>query len=479
MQQQKRRLKRSWKAAIILLVCALVLSLGWLWFDNNVDRSGWVEKDGTVYYRDFHARKVSGWQTIDGSRYYFGDDKALATGWQEIDGETYYFGTDGQMVTGWDDIDGARYFFGESGARVTGWENINGNLYYFDDEMKTGWLDLAGSRYYLGTDGIAATGWQEIDGQDFHFGDDGSMSVGWLITDEASYYLNSDGHPTVGSITLGGETFLFREDYTLFTGWNDTDAGRSYYHENGVQAFGWQELEGKRYYFDDDGFMLTGWFQEGEYLYYFQADGSAATSPTVIDGQTYYFSPKGIHVVLVNALNPVPSYYKMNLVTFVEWKQVSDVCYDALAQMLADCEAAGNEYVFNSAYRTIKDQTEILEYRTKEYMENYDLTYEQARAKALETVAIPGTSEHHLGLAVDLLGSDAIAWLGEHCWEYGFILRYTAEKEAYTGIIDEPWHFRYVGTEVSMDMKDSGLCLEEYLGAAPVKGTYAVSVSEN
>ena len=54
------------------------------------------------------------------------------------------------------------------------------------------------------------------------------------------------------------------------------------------------------------------------------------------------------------------------------------------------------------------------------------------------------------------------------CWEYGFILRYTADKESITGITDEPWHFRYVGKEVSMDMKDSGLCLEEYLGAESV-----------
>ena len=117
----------------------------------------------------------------------------------------------------------------------------------------------------------------------------------------------------------------------------------------------------------------------------------------------------------------------------------------------------------------MKEQTEILEYRTQEHMEDFDLTYEEAYEKALETVAIPGTSEHHLGLAVDLLGEEAIAWFREHCWDYGFIVRYAAEKESYTGIIDEPWHFRYVGTEVSLDMKDSGLCLEEYLGAEPVK----------
>ena len=74
----------------------------------------------------------------------------------------------------------------------------------------------------------------------------------------------------------------------------------------------------------------------------------------------------------------------------------------------------------------------------------------------------------HLGLAVDLLGSKAVPWFTEHCWDYGFIVRYTEEKEPITGIIDEPWHFRYVGTEVSLDMKNTGLCLEEYLGAPAV-----------
>ena len=143
-------------------------------------------------------------------------------------------------------------------------------------------------------------------------------------------------------------------------------------------------------------------------------------------------------------------------------------CYDALVNMLADCEEAGIEYTFNSGYRTLNEQITILEYRTLEHMRDYEMTFSEARDKALDTVAIPGTSEHHLGLAVDLLGSAAIEWLTEHCWDYGFIVRYTEEKEPITGIIDEPWHFRYVGTEVSLDMKGTGLCLEEYLGAEAV-----------
>ena len=188
----------------------------------------------------------------------------------------------------------------------------------------------------------------------------------------------------------------------------------------------------------------------------------------MIDGQTHYFTPTGIEVVLVNALNPVPDWYKLDPVNVVDYHDVDRLCYEALNRMLDDLTAAGIEYTFNSAYRTILEQTTILEYRTREHMADFGLDFYEARDMAYETVAIPGTSEHHLGLAVDLLGEEAVAWLQEHCWDYGFILRYTKEKESITGIVDEPWHFRYVGTEVSLHMKDSGLCLEEYLGAEPV-----------
>lgn len=67
---------------------------------------------------------------------------------------------------------------------------------------------------------------------------------------------------------------------------------------------------------------------------------------------------------------------------------------------------------------------------------------------------------------MDIVGSAMLTWLHEHCWEYGFILRYPEGKEDITGIVYEHWHYRYVGTKVSMAMKDTGLTLEEYVGAA-------------
>ena len=100
---------------------------------------------------------------------------------------------------------------------------------------------------------------------------------------------------------------------------------------------------------------------------------------------------------------------------------------------------------------------------------------EKAVQEAGRWVAVPGTSEHQTGLAVDLVASsyqildkkqDETAeqkWLMEHCWEYGFILRYPTDKSELTGIGYEPWHYRYVGKTAAAAMHETGLCLEEYL----------------
>ena len=102
---------------------------------------------------------------------------------------------------------------------------------------------------------------------------------------------------------------------------------------------------------------------------------------------------------------------------------------------------------------------------------------EEAEEQAATMVALPGTSEHQLGLAVDIVDSEyqilessqentpVQRWLMEHCWEYGFILRYPKEKTQLTGIIYEPWHYRYVGKEAAKEIMNAGICLEEYLGA--------------
>ena len=422
---------------------------GWLWYDSHVDRSGWVEEEGLRFYQDFHGDPVSGWLELEDGRYYFQKGGIPVLQWQTIDGITYYFGDDGIMHTGWLEKDGKLHYFGGNGTMVVGW------------------LWLEDGRYYL-KDGALLTGWQEINGGTYYFSPEGIATLGWAEIDEKKYYFD-DGIMATGPVELEGNVYHFNEDGTMHTGWLEAEDGNRFFREDGTMVYDWQEIDGRWYYFDEEGKLYNrGWLKFGEYRYYFLEDGSYAVGPTVIDGETHYFSPKGIEVVLVNGLNPVPDWYQLDPVNVVDYHDVDRLCYDALNRMLEDLTAAGIEYTFNSAYRTILEQTTILEYRTREHMAEFGMDFYEARDMAYETVAIPGTSEHHLGLAVDLLGDEAVAWLQKHCWDYGFILRYTEEKESITGIIDEPWHFRYVGTEVSLDMKDSGLCLEEYLGAEAV-----------
>ncbi len=446
----KNMIRRIGPVILLLTLVSCCAAGGWIWYDNNIDRSGWQEADGIRFYQDFHADPVSGWLELEDGVYHFREGGIPLTGWQEIDGVTYYFHEDGPMHTGWLEQDGTTYYLGGNGARVDGWL----------------WLDL--DRYYL-RDGIPLTGWQTIGDDTYFFGEEGLMATGFTQIDGSTYYFR-DGVLLTGEHMINDWQYDFGTDGAMFTGWRQDGEDKSYFRPDGTQAFGWEEIDGDRYFFDDSGHLvLNRWVQDGEYRYYIFANGSYATGPTVIDGKTHYFTPQGIEVLLVNAVNPLPKDLNQTFVNVVDYHDVDSRCYEPLMQMLAAFESeVGAEYTFNSAYRTWEEQTGILEYRTLEHMRDFGLTFSEAREKALETVAIPDTSEHQLGLSVDLVGKTINEWLAANCWEYGFILRYPANKQHITGIVSEPWHFRYVGKLVSMAMKDTGLCLEEYLGAGAV-----------
>lgn len=128
-----------------------------------------------------------------------------------------------------------------------------------------------------------------------------------------------------------------------------------------------------------------------------------------------------------------------------------------------------------SAYRSYDRQKRNYEKLTDKYMSQYGLSRKEAEKKAATVILPPGTSEHNLGIAVDICNTKSsfaqsreYAWLEKHAHEYGFILRYTAQKQSVTGIIPEPWHWRYVGVEYAKKIKDSGLCLEEWLTSVDI-----------
>lgn len=182
------------------------------------------------------------------------------------------------------------------------------------------------------------------------------------------------------------------------------------------------------------------------------------------------------NLVLVNPWTPLPEDYTFELSTVSGKYQVDSRCADALKQMLADCKAAGYTPYICSAYRTWEDQTYLFEKKVNSYISK-GYGEEEARRKAATETAVPGTSEHQLGLAADILctsrpwldegqaDTETQKWLMANCHNYGFILRYPKGTTDITGIIYEPWHYRYVGVDIATEIMSRGITLEEYLGA--------------
>lgn len=140
---------------------------------------------------------------------------------------------------------------------------------------------------------------------------------------------------------------------------------------------------------------------------------------------------------------------------------------DALKAFIKGARDAGLSVYLTSSYRP---------YATQEYLFNKKVAeYGGDRETAARIVAIPGSSEHQTGLAADIcdqyyqymnesLADTALSkWMKAHCAEYGFILRFPEDKQAITGIMFEPWHFRYVGEEAAEYIMEKGLCLEEFV----------------
>lgn len=144
-----------------------------------------------------------------------------------------------------------------------------------------------------------------------------------------------------------------------------------------------------------------------------------------------------------------------------------------IAQALVDfaqgCKAAGLPVYLSSGYRAYTEQ---------QYLFNRKLNQGYSYDVAKTIVAYPGTSEHQTGLCCDItdyyheLKDESLAqtetykWLSSHCTDYGFVVRYPEEKsgsaDSITGVIYEPWHFRYVGVDVAKYMTENDLCLEEF-----------------
>lgn len=203
-----------------------------------------------------------------------------------------------------------------------------------------------------------------------------------------------------------------------------------------------------------------------------QEDGQSVSDVVVPDGGRIYSEKE---LILINPWHLLPEDYEPELEN-VEYGHKMDVCAaEHLRDMLADCREEGLSPLICSSFRERSKQERLFENDVRKYMYS-GMTEEEAREETARNVAVPGSSEHEAGLAVDIVyagrqildeeqeNNDTQQWLMEHCWEYGFILRYPYDKQEITGITYEPWHYRYVGVEAAEEIMSKGICLEEYLG---------------
>ncbi len=180
------------------------------------------------------------------------------------------------------------------------------------------------------------------------------------------------------------------------------------------------------------------------------------------------------YLLLANAENPLPQDWSIQTEEVQNGYEMDKRAAPAMREMIQAAKEDGVELMLCSAYRSIEKQQQLFDRSQQAYMAQ-GMSEEEAYAKTATETAIPGTSEHQTGLAADIVtptyqmldagfaDTPAGQWLSEHAAEYGFVLRYPQDKQEVTGIIYESWHYRFVGKTHAKLMKESGLCLEEYL----------------
>lgn len=231
-------------------------------------------------------------------------------------------------------------------------------------------------------------------------------------------------------------------------------------------------------------FRLSGAHEEEHFISLDRSENpdSSNTVPEekpVLSVRSGTSSPKNEwNLILVNPWNPLSEDYSVSVTRLDNGQAIDSRCYSDLQDMMDACRAEGLSPLICSSYRTWEKQETLYNDQINELiLQGY--SKEEAASEAATMVAVPGTSEHQLGLAVDIVDKNyqlleeaqentaVQKWLMQHSWEYGFILRYPKDKSEITGIIYEPWHYRYVGKEAAKEITENGICLEEYIKEYP------------
>lgn len=196
--------------------------------------------------------------------------------------------------------------------------------------------------------------------------------------------------------------------------------------------------------------------------------------PVVSDPEPAKERPKTWNLILVNPWNRLPDDFQVERTQLAHGHSFDKRAYPDLQEMMDDARAQGFSPTICSSYRSMEKQTTLFNNKVQKYV-NQGYSEVESEEMAAKWVAIPGTSEHHTGLAVDIVAvsyqvldkkqeeTPEQKWLHKNSYKYGFILRYPEDKEEITGISYEPWHYRYVGKDAAKEIYESNVCLEEYL----------------
>ena len=175
------------------------------------------------------------------------------------------------------------------------------------------------------------------------------------------------------------------------------------------------------------------------------------------------------NLILVNKDHYIPKNYSIKLKTLKNGKQVDERIVQPLQKMFDDARSQHLQLFVREGYRSAEQQKEIMQEYIKRY-EKQGHNYFVSRKQARKYVALPRTSEHELGLSVDINADTNVCskeevynWLNQNAYRYGFIKRYPKDKVDITGINNEPWHDHYVAIEAATATTQPNLCSEEYL----------------
>ncbi|MGX8692238.1 MAG: D-alanyl-D-alanine carboxypeptidase family protein [Clostridia bacterium] len=184
-------------------------------------------------------------------------------------------------------------------------------------------------------------------------------------------------------------------------------------------------------------------------------------APPEIDIESWEF-------ILANEYNSIGEYVPQGP-EMLEGQPLDSRIIEAMRAFVADARDHGVSVYLSSGYRSYADQRYLYNRKVAQYPPD------GKDSNGRWIVLPPGTSEHQTGLACDitdvyhefkdrtLADTDTFQYMSKHCQDFGFVVRYPEDKEEVTGVMYEPWHYRYVGVEAATYMMENGICLEEFV----------------